>query len=197
MVHTPLPRVKKVILSIFAITFVLFITGIIILYNLGSGFLFIEDSEDVQPADALIVLSGESNRLPYAVDLFNQGLADSIILTNSTEKGVTREDAENLGVPSDAIIEETKAESTLDNAVLSEEIMFKYDFTSAIVVTSDYHSRRTKMTFDKIYEDSIELSYAFAPSFFDASDGLNEREQKMTFSEYVKYIAYSVRLLTY
>jgi uncharacterized SAM-binding protein YcdF (DUF218 family) len=158
--------------------------------------LIVEDSP--QPStevDAIIVLSGNAERLEHAVDLYNEGLADNIILTTSTESGTTKERAVSLGVPADAVIEEPKAESTYENATFSKKIMIEKEFNSTLVVTSDYHSRRTKMTFESIYGDEIELAYSFSPSFFDPSDGLNEREERMTFGEYVKIIFYSIRLL--
>ncbi|MGP4061245.1 YdcF family protein [Halobacillus sp. H74] len=193
---TPINKVKKSILLTSSILLTLFIIGVITLFMLGPEFLVVEDSpKETGEADAIIVLSGNASRLDHAVQLYEEGLADNMILTNATEPGTQSEDAVAQGVPERAVVEENKAESTYENAVFSEEIMDQNEWKSAIVVTNDYHSRRTKMTFENIYNDEIELSYSFASSFFNPEDGLSEREEKMTFAEYVKLITYSIRLL--
>ncbi|SFJ46161.1 DUF218 domain-containing protein [Halobacillus dabanensis] len=164
--------------------------------KLGPEFLIVKDApQPSSEVDAIIVLSGNADRLQHAADLYNEGLADTMILTNSTESETTKERAVSLGVPGEAAIEEPHAESTYENATFSKNIMEENEWDSALVVTSDYHSRRTKMTFESIYGNEIELTYSFSSSFFDPSDGLNEHEEKMTFNEYVKMIGYSIRLL--
>ncbi|WLR49236.1 YdcF family protein [Halobacillus litoralis] len=189
-------KTKKIILTSFLI-FILFLSaGVMTPLLLGPEFLMAEDSLDSSSEyDAIVVLSGNGERLEHAVDLFNEGLADHMILTNSTESGTTPEEAMSMGVPQGAIFEEPSATSTYENATLSKNIMEEEGFSSALVVTSDYHSRRTKMTFDDIYDDQIELGYSFDSSFFNPSDGMTEDESRMTFTEYVKIGVYLFRLL--
>lgn len=191
----PVRKIKKTLLILF-ITFILsFVIGIVLLMKLGPEFLIVKDApQPSSEVDAIIVLSGYAQRLDHAADLYNEGLADKMILTNSTESGTTKERAVSLGLPEEAVIEEPKAESTYENATFSKNIMEEKEWDSALVVTSDFHSRRTKMTFESIYGNDIELDYSFSSSFFDPSDGLNEQEKKITFSEYVKMIGYSIRL---
>ncbi|UOR14025.1 YdcF family protein [Halobacillus amylolyticus] len=143
-----------------------------------------------------MVLSGNEERFEHAAELFSEGLAEHMILTNSSESGTTPEEAMDLVVPQEAIYEEPDADasSTYENATLSKHTMEKKGLKSSLVVTSDYHSRRTKMTFDDIYDNQIELNHSFAPSFFNPSDGMTEHEKRMTFSEYVKIAVYWFRL---
>ncbi|REJ10212.1 YdcF family protein [Halobacillus trueperi] len=189
-------KTKKIILLSFLL-FILFLSAAVMTpLLLGPEFLIAEDSlESSKEYDAIIVLSGNEERLEHATELFNEGWASHIILTNSTENGTTPEEAMSMGVPQDAIFEEPSATSTYENATLSKNIIEEEGFSSALVVTSDYHSRRTKMTFDDIYDNEIELDYSFASSFFDPSDGMTEHEKRMTFGEYVKIGVYWFRLL--
>lgn len=195
MLMPPIHKLKKVILGFF-LSFVLFIIGgAITIFILGTDYLTMDDSPPPSTTEAIIVLSGNIERLEHGAELFRNGGADHMILTNSTENGTTKKEAISLGVPGQAIIEEPSAQSTYENAKFSMEVIKEEDFESAIVVTSDYHSRRTKMTFDDIYDEEADLYYSFADSGFASSDGLSEQEKMITFSEYAKIIGYSFRLL--
>ncbi|WP_173918694.1 YdcF family protein [Halobacillus sp. Marseille-Q1614] len=48
------------------------------------------------------------------------------------------------------ILEEPKARSTYENALLSKDIVKDNAFNSAIIVTSNYHSLRSKFTFEEV-----------------------------------------------
>ncbi|WP_394218418.1 YdcF family protein [Halobacillus trueperi] len=189
-------KTKKIILLSFLL-FILFLSSTVMTpLFLGPGFLIAEDTmESSKEYDAIIVLSGSEQRLDHGAELFDEGSASHMILTNSTESGTTPEEAIEKGIPQNAIFEEPSATSTYENATLSKDIMEEEGFESALVVTSDYHSRRTKMTFDDIYDNQIELDYSFASSFFNPSDGMTEHEKRMTFGEYVKMGVYWFRLL--
>jgi uncharacterized SAM-binding protein YcdF (DUF218 family) len=60
--------------------------------------------------------------------------------------------------------------------------MEKEDIKSANIVTSDYHMRRTKLTFDSVFKDSnIQLHYVHSPNkhfelnkWFMSVDGISE-----------------------
>ncbi|ARI76507.1 YdcF family protein [Halobacillus mangrovi] len=186
-------KTKKIILTTFMSFLFLFIVFVITLFILGPDYLKAKSSPE--KSDAIILLSGGEERLEQAVKLYNDERANKIILTNSTEHWTKVETVSERGIAKQDLIEEPEATSTFENATLSKEIMKEHKFKSAIVVTSDYHARRTKMTFDRVYDSDIQLSYSFADSFFNPNDGLTERETKTVFTEYVKMIAYWPRLL--
>lgn len=185
---------KRNILISFAVFLTLFIALCSIPFILGPDYLIAEESMPSEKADAIIVLSGSADRLEQAAELYGEGYADKVILTNSTEESTTPARAMSFGVPEEAIISEPKADSTYENATKSKKIMKEKDFESAIVVTSEFHSRRTKYTFDRIYDHDTEMFYSFSSSYFNPSDGLSEQESMTTFSEYVKLLGYSIRL---
>lgn len=192
----PVYKVKRTILILFGVFLAATAAGIITLYQLGTDFLTLEDTVKENPqADAVIVLSGSAERLERGAELYAGGAADTVILTNAAQKGTTPDRAVSLGISKDDILEDTKAQSTYDNALYAKDIMEEQNFSSAIVVTSEFHSRRTKMTFDDIFGSDYTLSYAFTSSSYNPADGLTETEKKTTFSEYTKMIFYSIRLL--
>ncbi|MBN8235303.1 YdcF family protein [Halobacillus kuroshimensis] len=189
-------KIKRTILIFFGVFLIAATAFLFTLYQLGTDFLILDDTvEEDSEADAIIVLSGSAERLERGAELYSKGASDTVILTNAEENGTTPDRAVSLGISEADILEDTKATSTYDNALYAKDIMEEQDLSSAIVVTSEFHSRRTKMTFDDIFGKDYTLSYAFTSSSFNSADGLTEMEKKTTFSEYTKMIFYSIRLL--
>jgi uncharacterized SAM-binding protein YcdF (DUF218 family) len=58
------------------------------------------------------------------------------------------------GVPGSAVLEEPLGEDTWGNAVYTRQVLESHQLQSAILVTSPYHARRAKMTFDAAYAGS-------------------------------------------
>ncbi|MBH0230862.1 YdcF family protein [Halobacillus yeomjeoni] len=186
-------QIKKYILLSLASILILFVFILMIPFILGADYL--EVKSDAKPSEAIILLSSSQERMEKAVELYEEGWGEKIILTNSKEQWTSVKKATELGVPEDDLISEPHASSTFENALFSKEIVERRNIKSAIVVTSDYHSRRTRMTFDDIFNHQIELSYSFASSFFTPGDGLSKKEEYTAFSEYVKLFGYWPRLL--
>ncbi|MGE0267501.1 MAG: YdcF family protein [Candidatus Omnitrophota bacterium] len=176
-----------------------FIAGILIASKdyylpLFGSFLVIKD--DLKPADAVIVLGGEEERIYYAVKLYKQKLVKYIVITGG---GVTGREisiagwlkirALKSGVPEKNILLETKAEHTYQHPIFVKPILVEHGFTSAIVVSSPYHMRRSVMLFNRAFRMSgINLTYIpVADSWFKSdrwwksSDG-----RRIVFSEYIK-----------
>lgn len=117
-------------------------------------------------ADALVVMAGSmSERLPAAVRLFREGISPEILLTNdgilsawSDEQHrnlfhVEWAESELLGmqIPRKAIVKlaYTSSGSIYDALNSRTEIIAK-GIHSIIIVTSDYHSRRSLWIFEKV-----------------------------------------------
>lgn len=155
---------------------------------------FLSLNQSPQQADVIIVLSGGHGRVEKAAELFKAGYAPYLLLSNSTEStsasGDMVQTALSLGIPQDAILTENIASSTYQNAEFTLPIMKQHGFTSAIVVSSDFHMRRIKFLFDRVYKQSeIKLTYVGAESGYNSKrwwmDGDN---RDTTFSEYVKMV---------
>lgn len=156
--------------------------------------LFLPVTEAPKQADVIIILSGGGGRVEQGVQLFQEGNAPQILLSNAKEitgpAGDMRETALSLGIPESAILTEDAAESTYQNAQLTLPIMQQEGFKSAIVVSSDFHMRRVKFIFDHVYKKSgIELTYIGADSGYNAKAWWSDRySRETTFNEYIKMI---------
>lgn len=155
---------------------------------------FLPYSQSPQQADVIIVLSGGGGRVEEAVKLYKAGYAPYLILSNSKEStsasGDMLQTALALGVPQDRLLTEQVARSTYQNAEFTLPILKDKGFTSAIVVSSEFHMRRVKFIFDHVYKDAgIRLTYVGSDSGYNAKTWWSDRySRETTFNEYIKMI---------
>ncbi len=138
---------------------------------LGPGFILDTPQPEPPPSDAIIVISGDEQlaRFREGVRLYQAGLGRVLVFSGAASDGssnatVMRELAVGAGVPAPAILEEPQSEDTWGNAVYTRQLLEQQGLRSAIVVTSPYHARRAKATFDAAYAGSaIRLAVRSAP----------------------------------
>jgi uncharacterized SAM-binding protein YcdF (DUF218 family) len=117
--------------------------------------------DEVRAADIILVLGAAEYRgrpspvlearLNHALVLYLKGLAPRILTTGGaggdpqfTEGEVGRAYLSQHGVPSEAIVVETEASSTVESTVAAAEIMQRMNLKSCIVVSDGYHIYRVK-----------------------------------------------------
>ncbi|MBE0467149.1 MAG: YdcF family protein [Candidatus Desulforudis sp.] len=167
----------------------------------SAGRLLVLD-EPPRQADVIVVLAGDrGSRTAHGAALFHAGHAPCLIVSGgqiyhtTTSAALMRDHAVELGVPAAAVFPEDRADSTYENAVFTRELMEQHGFTSALVVSSNYHMRRVKFTFEREFRDSgIDLTYSAAadPDFDPARWWANNKSVIYTFTEYVKFIGYAL-----
>lgn len=143
----------------------LIIIAIIILIIVGIGanlgsFLIVND--ELHKADAIVVFSGDNGqRTEKGVELLKEGLGDYLILSGGivyddvTMAKLMKNHAMKLGVPEEKILIDDKASTTHENAEFTKKIIEENNFKSIIVVTSEYHSRRSKLAMKKVLENTL------------------------------------------
>ncbi len=187
---------KRTILPIVLLLLVLLVYAF---FNAGN-FLYLD--QPPKKSEVILVLGGDVGyRVEKAVELYQQGYADKIIMTGGqlyyrlTQAQAMREQALEMGVPGEAIILENLADSTYTNAVYCLQIMRKQGFKSALVVTSNYHSKRSEFLFSKIFHGSgISLTFCSAddPQFNPQKWWNSNKSIVITLNEYVKFIGYAL-----
>jgi uncharacterized SAM-binding protein YcdF (DUF218 family) len=171
------------------------------LWGLG-GILIIADK--LQPADAVVVLSGGDNdRIKYAAQLYRDGFGRYLILT---ETGISYpgnpkpatvraiELAMDQGVPEEVILApEAVVDSTADEARTVRNTAEASDFTKLIVVTDPYHTFRTRLIFRTIFRGSgiKVMVHPVSGHWYESSTWFLSREGwSTTVSEYIKTIGF-------
>ncbi|MFH1576380.1 MAG: YdcF family protein [Candidatus Margulisiibacteriota bacterium] len=123
----------------------------------AARFLIVRDK--LEPAETIIVLSGDNNgeRVNEAVQLYRAGYAKKLLLSGGplawqlTAASWMKHQARALRVPETALIIEDKSRSTIDNALFSLPLVQQLGHKSVILVTSPPHSRRSKRVFRKVF----------------------------------------------
>jgi uncharacterized SAM-binding protein YcdF (DUF218 family) len=135
------------------ILYALFCAGSIVLYA---------KRDDRAPADCIIVLGAGTNgttpnavfreRLHHAVTLYQEGYADTILLTGGYSPGNEHSDAyiagqylQSLGIPTEAILLEEQSTITQENLEFAKEIMENEDLSTCILVSDPLHMKRSMM----------------------------------------------------
>jgi uncharacterized SAM-binding protein YcdF (DUF218 family) len=105
-------------------------------------------------ADALIVLGGGTDERPTrAAELFKAGAAPIILVSGFGDGEINERILTQDGVPKEAILRESQARSTLENARLSLPLLRQRGARRVIIVTSWYHSRRALACFRHVGPD--------------------------------------------
>jgi uncharacterized SAM-binding protein YcdF (DUF218 family) len=188
-----------ILLAILAIP-LYFSHGLIL--NKAVKYLYYKD--ELKPADVIVVIPGSETEysVAHGAKLFKEGWArkDKIILSGGnaiwkyTWSSLMKEQALSLGVPVNAIFLEEKSSSTKENALFTKKIIKKHRYTSLILVTSPYHSKRANIIFRKIMGNEIKvLSAPSEESRFQFKDWWKrERDRKAVFIEFFKLFWFSV-----
>lgn len=111
-----------------------------------------------QPADAIIAVSGGDTkaRTQEAIDLFKDGWGDILIFSGAaldksgpSNAEVMRQQAIDQGVSPGVIRIDEDSDTTAENASNTAEILREEEASSAIIVTSSYHAKRTQLEFEQ------------------------------------------------
>jgi uncharacterized SAM-binding protein YcdF (DUF218 family) len=168
-------------------------------------------------AEAIVMLSGAATyreRAAHAAELYNQGRASRVILTNDNlQSGWSQSEQRNplyyeraiselraASVPADKIeVSLDPILGTYDEACVIRLYCEKHQIHSIVVVTSGYHSRRALWTFRQVFRDTgIDVSMDPVEAGIDtpapATWWLKSFGWEMVAKEYGKLICYRLNL---
>src|SRR5260370_28662669 len=130
------------------------------------------NEDTLDKAEVLIVLSDDNfyaDRATRAAELFREGKALVIVASGRRLRpgaGIAElmeHDLVERGVPKDKIVRFAHdAENTLEEAEVLARLSKERKWHSAIVVTSNYHTRRTRYIFQRVFPHAMEVRIASA-----------------------------------
>lgn len=103
-------------------------------------------------AGVIIVLGGDPARIQLGIDLYRRGYAPYLLFTGAGP--LTKAYLADRGIPAQAVITEEQADSTYENALYSRPLVEQHGFRSALVVSSDFHMLRVKLTFLRVFKNT-------------------------------------------
>lgn len=143
--------------------------------------------------DAVVVLTGGSNRLQTGIDLLRERRADKLFVTG-VYRGV--EVHELLGLARDApqdleccIELDYEADDTVGNAAETARWMHRHGYRSLRLVTANYHMRRSLLEFRMAQAADIIIPHPIQPTPPIPEDWWRHRQDlSLMVGEYTKYL---------
>ena len=149
-------------------------------------------SARVQQADGIVALTGEGGRLVPAMNLLEDGLGQRLLISgvNPTTTKSSLRSLLHGGKLFDCCVDlGFSALDTRGNAEETARWVRDHHYNSLIIVTADYHMPRSLVEFGSEMPGVKLIPYPVA----DAIDSPNWQTVRRLSSEYVKYLASSVR----
>jgi len=165
---------------------------------------FLVTEDPLTPAEAVVPLAGDRERLLYAAQLLREGYAAYLLLTDMripqshpkapSFAALSERGALAYGVPHHAIRRVPgRAATTYAEAQNIRRFAEAQGWRSLLVVTSPFHTRRTGVLFEDVFRGSgVTLRVrAVRPSRYRADAWWRSREGwRNTSSEYLKLLLY-------
>jgi uncharacterized SAM-binding protein YcdF (DUF218 family) len=200
----PDPQRGGIIFKLLFLIFVVVVVAILYLVRVpllrfAGEFWIVDDAPE--SSDVIIVLSGDNYdavRAARAAALFRAGMAPHVVATGrslrsyaNTTDLMTRDLADH-GVPAAAIDPLThRADNTRDEAVAVSEFVASHHWKKILLVTSNYHTRRSAYIYERTLPPGTLLRVISAPDIeYDPQSWWRSREGlKIFFHEAGGYIA--------
>jgi len=169
----------------------------------------------LEHADVIVVLSGSSTfveRAHVAAQLYSEGTAEKVLLTNDNRQGGwlsseqrnpffyerARWELERLGVPESKIeVLRPTVSSTQEEALAVQDYVESTKIQSLLLVTSAYHSRRALRTFKRVLGGRVRVGLVSPPPGWQtpgaASWWVSVRGWRTVPNEYLKMVYYWIR----
>ena len=176
------------------------------LLRAAAGFLSLEDRGT--RADAIVLLNGEENTRPlHAAQLYLQGRAPLIVIARAADPpalALLQDNATDLatallqmnGVPRSAIVElrtPRGVNSTADEALAVRSWAARNAADSLLLVTNDFHGRRSRWIFRRLTNAAIAVSTTPHYSFDESNWWQHEGGLLTYIEEYIKLLRYVAR----
>jgi uncharacterized SAM-binding protein YcdF (DUF218 family) len=184
-----LTRIGLTICVIICLTIVVAAVGLVLV-----GF-YLSPQDQLQKADAIVVISGgeTQTRTVEGIKLYQTGFAPWLIFSGDALDPTSPSNAQvmkNLAINSyqvpekDVLIDE-QSTNTYDNAVRLKNIFSEHNIKSIILVTSPYHQRRSKMTFQYVLGPDFNIiNHSSTDEFWrKLAWWQNDQALSLTFSE--------------
>lgn len=148
--------------------------------------------EPAAPSDALVVLGDDNyagDRAFHAAELYRQGVAPVVVVCGRMLRkdvsiaDVMEHDLESFGVPSTAIVKLAhRAGNTRDEAGEAARLVQARGWKRILVVTSNYHARRTRYIYERVLPRGVTLRVSGArDSEFDPARWWETRQGRKLF----------------
>jgi uncharacterized SAM-binding protein YcdF (DUF218 family) len=135
------------------------------LLRAAGQFWIIDDTP--QPSDAIIILSDDNywgDRATRAAELFHDGWSSRVVASGrflrsyASMAEIMDKDLLAHGVPEQNIVRFThRSDSTFEEALALRGLIAQRGWRKVIIVTSNYHTRRTRYICQRVFSEGVDL----------------------------------------
>lgn len=170
----------------------------------GGFFVFVsslrEYGDDVAPGQAqgIVAMTGGSQRISDAIDLLARGYGERLLISGVNET-TTRAEIARLNPGQRRLLDccvdlDRRARNTIGNAIETRRWVSERDFSSIIVVTSNYHMPRTMLELDNAMPGVRKIAHAVSPAGVDIDNWWRDpTATRLLAQEYVKFLTVWLR----
>ncbi|MDB4831910.1 YdcF family protein [Hyphomicrobiales bacterium] len=162
----------------------------------------IDEGDKILPTsvDAIVVFSGGSNRIENAVELLEKKLAKKLFISGvnpkTTKNDILIKDIGNEKLFKCCIDLGKNAINTFENATETAEWVDKNKFDSVILVTSNYHIKRSLIILKKINPNANFIPYPIKSTFDKDQQYIRSFDMlKVLSGEYFKLLYTRLRIM--
>jgi len=157
-------------------------------------------SDPATKSDVIVVLGDDNywgDRATHAAELYRAGMAPEVVASgrllrpNVGIAELIERDLEDNGVPAASILRfPHRAGNTREEAMALGALMTSRGWRSALVVTSNYHTRRARYIISRVFPPNVTVRVSSAADqTFDPSRWWETREgEKLFFTEVLSFI---------
>jgi len=145
-------------------------------------------------SNAIIVLTGGSERLNSGVNLLLAGKGEKLLITgvhpNVKDSSVLKDNIVPIKIQKCCVVLGRNANNTFENATEAKEFLYKNNYKSMTLVTSHYHMPRSLLIFEKAMPDITIIPYPVFSSSVDLKEWWSHSGTLfLLVQEYCKYAA--------
>lgn len=193
------PRRFQRFAGLMGVVRLLFDGTILLLVMLIIGFIVFANSVDreriepAHPADGITVLTGGVSRIDEAMKLLSQGKAKRVLITG-VNRGTTLEQLKELSSQGDQYFAccvdiDKEARNTIDNATETAQWVTLNQYSSIIVVTSNYHLPRALAELERALPGVALIPYPVVDNNVHVERWWHyPGTTRLLLSEYLKYL---------
>jgi uncharacterized SAM-binding protein YcdF (DUF218 family) len=186
-------------MRVFRIALVVILAALLVLWATSGSFLLVNDP---QPADVIVVLAGETRWRPArGLQMLQQRYAPKMMLDvptnaiifNKNTLDIAREYIESLPQRNFISICSIAGLSTKEEAKDVARCLQNSGVKRILIVTSDYHTRRARSTFQhELPEYQISVAAAFDSQQYGVAWWHHRQWAKMNFDEWLRVMWWEV-----
>lgn len=182
----------RVIIAFFCLLAIFWFAGLFIFVQSA---IFAPTPQPLQKLDAIVALTGGSNRLDTGFELLKKGLGKKLFISGvargvevkSLLKRWKDEPQSNLDC---CVVLGFEADNTAGNAIETIEWLKKENFHSLYLVTANYHMKRALLEFKNISPNLNIVPFPVVPEKIDMNSWWKESSiRNLIVREYMKYVA--------